>query len=195
MAYEPNEAIYKQIKEICLQAYDAKRTDPYQLLQEAWSIPGFPMHCPEHHVLAPSVLLTCYRTAKDDPKTQLEDDLNIADERGRNLLGGFCGYYGACGAGIGAGIFFSLFTDTTPMSTITWGLGNELTARCLEKIGAAGGPRCCKRVSFITIDVTLQFMKEKLNLDIKAETAITCRYYDNNNECLSSACSYYPGEE
>ena len=146
-------------------------------------------------VLVPAVLLTSYRTWKGDPRNQLEEDLIIAEERGRNLLPGFCGFYGACGAGIGAGIFFSLLTDTTPMSTKTWGLGNELTARCLEKIGKSGGPRCCKRVSFMTLESSLFFMKEKLNMDIGPVSSVTCRYHDKNHECLNSACSYYPGED
>ena len=194
MAYQANESIYRRINKICLKAYDENNTDPIEVIQEIWDDSDFLMHCPEHHVLVPAVLLTVYRTLRGDSREQLEEDLDAADERGRNILPGFCGYYGACGAGIGGGIFFSLLTDTTPISGRTWGMANEITSRCLGHIAELGGPRCCKRVSFAAIETTLAFMKDKLNLEIDLAAPIECRHHENNRECLKKGCPYYPGE-
>ena len=193
MPYEPNERIYCQIKDICLRGYDRKITDPFKLVQEIWDIPGFPMHCPEHHVVVPTVLLTVFRILKGDSRMQLEDDLDKADERGRNLLPGFCGFYGACGAGIGGGIFFSLLTDTTPLSVKTWELANRLTSECLGSIASLGGPRCCKRVSYTTFETALAFMNDSLGLNTGLYSAIKCGYHEMNRECLRKSCPYYPG--
>ena len=194
MAYQLNEKIFNRIREICLKAYDEKNCDPYQLLQEIWETPDFPMHCPEHHVMVPAVLLTVYRVLKKDPRELLEENLKTAEERGRNLLPGFCGFYGACGAGIGGGLFLSILTDTTPVSGRTWGLANKLTSCCLGAIAEQGGPRCCKRVTFLSIETTLTFMKENLNLDIGSFPPENCGYHEKNRECLNKACPYYPGE-
>lgn len=191
MTYQLNEKLYQHIKEICLAGYD-KETPPVKMLEQIWENPDFPMHCPEHHFLMPAVLLATYRRLKNDPKTKLEEDLAIAEERGKNILAGFCGWYGACGAAIGSGIFFSILTDTSPYSTQTWGLANLLTAECLREIAEIGGPRCCKRVCFTTLMTTVEFIKKHLNLDIGGVPAIHCRYHEQNTECRKSACPYYP---
>lgn len=192
MAYIPDEKIYTGIREACLQAYDNKITDPFTLIYRIWDIPDFPMHCPEHHVLVPAVLLAVYRVQKGDPREVLEKDLDLADERGRNILPGFCGFHGACGAGVGSGIFLSILTDTTPLSVRTWGLSNRLTGLCLGAIGEKGGPRCCKRVSLTALEETLPFMRENLNLNIPSAASIQCSWHEDNRECLKKACSYYP---
>lgn len=149
------------------------------------------MHCPEHHYLVPAVLLSVYRRIKKDNKALLEKDLITAKERAKNLLGGFCGWYGACGAAVGSGIFLSLLTDTSPYSTTTWGLVNQLTSQCLKDIAQIGGPRCCKRVCFTSVVSTTKFMKGHFGLDIGELPEIKCMYHERNAECKKDACPYY----
>jgi hypothetical protein len=185
-----NEKLYRQIREICIEQYDTGLT-LLELLQKIWELPDFPMHCPEHHYLIPAVLLTIYRRYKNDDIGLLEEDLLKAEERARNLLPGFCGWYGACGAAVGSGIFLSLLTDTTPYSTHTWSLANRITADCLHDIAEIGGPRCCKRVSFTSMVTSARFMKEHLGMDICVIPDIACTYYENNKECKKTSCPYY----
>ena len=52
---------------------------------------------------------------------------------------------------MGTGIFISLITDATPLSKEDWGLANRMTAASLNTIAEHGGPRCCKRDSFLAI--------------------------------------------
>ncbi len=190
IAYRPNEKLYQQIKEICLAGYDS-RTTSIQMLEQAWEHPDFPMHCPEHHFLVTAVLLAMYRALKQDAKAQLEIDLAAAEERSKNILPGFCGWYGACGAAIGSGIFFSILTDTNPYSTETWGLANLLTADSLREIAVIGGPRCCKRVCYTTVKATTEFMRHHLGLDSGKLESIHCRYHAQNAQCRKTACPYY----
>jgi hypothetical protein len=112
--------------------------------------PQIKMHGPEHHFLVPAVLFTAYQNQtgeKDGRRSKLE----IIRNRAELVKGGFCGTHGTCGAAIGAGIFCSVITDTTPLSTDTWRLSNKITAHCLISIAEHGGPRCCKRDTFISI--------------------------------------------
>lgn len=190
MTYQPNENLYQHIKKICLEEYE-KGADPVQLLEHIWEHPDFPMHCPEHHFLVSAVLLTAYRHLKHDTKIQLEKDLAAAEERGRNILPGFCGWYGACGAAIGSGIFLAILTDTNPCSTQTWGLVNLLTSECLRGIAEIGGPRCCKRVCFTAVETTAGFMKNHMNLNLGNLPRIRCSYHEQNAECRKSTCPYY----
>ena len=92
---------------------------------------------------------------------------------------------------MGSGIFLSVITGTTPLSKETWKLSNLLTAESLQKIAQAGGPRCCKRDSFIAIETAVDFVNKHLNGKMKETTQIKCEHADYNNECLKDACRYY----
>ena len=191
MSHAFNETVLSGINRVCLDAYDRNRTDPIELIQAIWESPDFPMHCPEHHILVPAVLMTVYRSVRRDERKLLEENLKTINERGRNLLPGFCGYYGACGVGIGSGLFLAVFTDTTPMSGKTWGWANRLSSLCLGAVSTHGGPRCCKRVSYLTIETTLPFISENIGLELSIANPIECRDSDQNKECLRKNCPYY----
>jgi len=76
--------------------------------------PAVKMYGPEHHFLVPAVLLSAFYS-KVQPGLQEEKKIKIQEGRKRaeNVKGGFCGLYGACGAGVGTGIFISLVTNAT----------------------------------------------------------------------------------
>ena len=116
------------------------------------------MHGPEHHVMVGAALLTAWHNGggQIDFPAALEE----MKKRGSQIPGGICGLWGTCGAAVSAGIFFSIVTSSSPMSSKTWGLGNQLTSRCLDAIGSLGGPRCCKRDSFTAVSVSIDFIQE-----------------------------------
>ena len=190
MAYEIKQQIYDNIINICMAGHDTK-IQPIELMEKVWEDKNFPMHCPEHHFLVPAVLLTTYRRLRGDEPGILERDLELAQERAKNLLAGFCGWYGACGAAVGSGVFLSLLTDTSPYSVKIWAQANMLTAKCLEQIAQLGGPRCCKRVCYTSVLTTTQFMKEQFGLDIGSLTQPKCSYNQRNDECRKALCPYY----
>ena len=61
------------------------------------------MHGPEHHVMVGAALLTAYKNAGGN--IELKDALIEMMHRGKAVPGGACGFWGACGAGISAGMF------------------------------------------------------------------------------------------
>ncbi|MFX0057745.1 MAG: DUF5714 domain-containing protein [Candidatus Hodarchaeota archaeon] len=71
-------------------------------------------------------------------------DLKEAIGRASKIPGGWCGFYGPCGAGIGSGVAISIFTGATPSTNIPRSLANEITSRSLLKI-ADNLEHCCKR--------------------------------------------------
>ena len=114
--------------------------DPAAILRRMMDLPFCHMHGPEHHVMVGAALLTAYKNAGGP--LELEQALREAYSRGKAVPGGACGFWGACGAGIGAGQFLAIATASTPLTREPWGLSNQMTARALERIGAVGGPRC-----------------------------------------------------
>lgn len=171
---------------LCL-AYEGR--DPMPLLLQLMDQPWCHMHGPEHHVMVGAALLTAYRNAGGalDLPAALAEMLR----RGRQVPGGACGFWGACGAGISTGIFVSIATAATPLSAESWGLANTMTSRALGAIGAVGGPRCCKRDSFLAVRAAAEFCREKLGVDMDCSAPL-CPHSHRNAQCLGAKCPFHP---
>lgn len=177
------------IERFCL---NTSLIDPIEMAELVMSHPEFKMHGPEHHFLVPAVLVTAFYNLRGEYKIKAEK-LAIARQRSEKVPGGYCGSHGNCGAGVGAGIFFSIITGTTPLSGETWQLSNLLTGTCLVEIAKKGGPRCCKRDTFTALTHTLKFVDEKLELNIPAKQDMKCKFFRSNKQCLGAQCEYFPG--
>ena len=166
--------------------------NPIEILEKLMSQPDCPMHGPTHHVLVGAALLTAYNNClPDSSKLDLEEALAEMRERGEQVPGGACGYMGACGASISTGIFLSIVTRNTPFSTATWRLCNLMTARALEQVALNGGPRCCKRDSYLSVLTAIDFVKENLGVEME-KPEITCSRSQINEQCIGKKCPFAP---
>jgi hypothetical protein len=149
------------------------------------------MHGPEHHFLVPAVLLAafCNTTGRERERAGL---IAKARERAQEIKGGSCGFNGNCGAGVGTGIFVSLVTGATPLSHAPWRFANLMTAESLRVIAEHGGPRCCKRDSFLAILAAGDFLSRELEVALPKES-VTCDFSALNHECLQSGCPFWAG--
>ena len=195
MKIELKEEVYQMLKEHCLEVHAAKRSLTVdELLVEMMRHPEIPMHYPYHHFIMPAALLTLAAIEEDESPEALAEMLDTALARAKNVLGGFCGNYGACGAGVGAGIFLSVYTDTSPHSEESWQWVNELTGLCLQKISTVPGPRCCKRTSFLSIEESVPYINEKLGLHLRVSDRVVCHFYEKNPDCKKTLFPYFPAE-
>lgn len=165
--------------------------DPLELALTLMRSPNVKMHGPEHHFLVPAVLLAAYYNIKKDYKEKATK-IRMAKKRSSQILGGFCGFYGNCGAAVGTGIFVSLITDATPLSVTDWKLANLVTSKSLFTIAKHGGPRCCKRNTFLAILQASEFVKENFGVTFKLNKELKCEFYTLNNECLQQKCPFHP---
>ena len=149
------------------------------------------MHGPEHHFLVPAVLLAAYCnvTGQPDKKAKL---IATARERAGMIKGGSCGFMGDCGAAVGTGIFISLVTGATPLSRREWQQANLVVAKSLMTIALHGGPRCCKRNTFLAIQGAVAFTEENLGVKIPIDPKVSCMFYGMNKECRTTDCPFYP---
>ena len=145
------------------------------------------MHGPEHHVMVGSALLTAFKNAGGD--INLEEALMEMQSRGKSVPGGACGFWGACGAGISSGMFVSIISKASPLTQESWGLSNLMTSKALEGIGKIGGPRCCKRDSYLAILAAIDFVKEHFGIEMEKKQ-IVCIHSDVNNQCIGSRCPF-----
>lgn len=168
-----------------------KLEDPLELALILMRNPQIKMHGPEHHFLVPAVLLAAYYNIKKDYKEK-GPKIKEARLRSSKILGSFCGFYGDCGAAVGTGIFMSLITNSTPLSKHEWKLTNSITARSLLTIANHGGPRCCKRNTFLAINEAVDFLKKYMDITVTINRNLRCEFRDLNKECLKEKCPYFP---
>lgn len=161
--------------------------NPIVIIEEMMALPFCHMHGPEHHVMVGAALLTAYKNAGG--KIDLHSTLIEMMNRGKSVPGGSCGFWGACGAGISTGMFISIISQSTPMSNEPFALSHKMTAKSLEEIGKIGGPRCCKRDSFLSIFTAIDFVKENFNITME-KPEVVCKYSAQNNQCIGKRCPF-----
>ena len=169
---------------LCL---DEKSKDPVAIIEKMMEMPFCHMHGPEHHVMVGAALLTAYKNAGGD--IDLRDALNEIMERGSSVPGGACGFWGACGAGISSGMFISIISGSTPLKNEPFALSHKMTSASLAKIGEIGGPRCCKRDSFLSILTAIDFVKEHFGVEMEKPEVI-CNWSSHNNQCIGKRCPF-----
>ena len=167
------------------------KTNPMEMAIELMKSPSVHMHGPEHHYLGPAVLITSYYNIKNEEKTKTKK-LAVARKRAENLPGGICGFNGNCGAAVGTGIFMSIITEATPLTKESWGLANMMTGTTLISIAKRGGPRCCKRNSFISIRNAAKFTEEYIGIKLYdyRKSKPKCSFKAKNKECIGNKCPF-----
>ena len=145
------------------------------------------MHGPEHHILVGASLLTAYRNAGGE--IDLAPALVELQRRGTSP-GGACGFWGPAVLE-SAQECLSILSKRHPLSKEPLGL-SQMTARALDAIGTIGGPRCCKRNSYLSLLAAAAFVEERFHLSMPVP-AIRCAYAGQNNQCLGKVCPFSPG--
>lgn len=168
----------------------ARSTNPIEIAAEMMNSPFVNMHGPEHHYLVAAALLAAFAKAGGD--VDLAKALPLARQRAEKVPGGVCGFWGCCGAGVGTGIFVSLITGATPLSAEPWQLANRMTSQSLAAIADNGGPRCCKRDSYLAILTAVDFVRDHLGVAMEKPGSVSCAFYPNNPSCKKAACLFWP---
>ena len=167
---------------------DSTEKDALLLLEKIMDLPSVHMHGPEHHVMVGSALLAAYKNAGGE--IDLPEALLEMMNRGKAVPGGVCGFWGACGAGISTGMFISIISGATPLKNEPWGLANKMTSKALDAIGSIGGPRCCKRDSYMAIISAIDYVAENFNIQME-KPVIKCIHSDKNNQCIKERCPFH----
>lgn len=180
----------KGIEAVMRECRTTKSRNPIEIMQKIMADPYIYMHGPEHHVMAGAALLAAYHNSGGE--VDLDWALAEMKERGGQVPGGVCGFWGCCGAGVSTGIYMSIITKATPLSGKSWGLSNRMTSRALNAIGEIGGPRCCKRDTFTAVKEAVQMTKEELGIEMELPEKIECGFHVENQQCLRGRCPCHP---
>jgi 7,8-dihydro-6-hydroxymethylpterin dimethyltransferase len=182
------------LKKICLAT---REEDMISLLKKIRSHPAIPMHGPEHHAMIPGIIVATYAnrggmiTSGKEKSPVTDQTILSAIERGSKIPGGVCGFWGACGAAVGAGIAFSVLMGGSPLKANTRQKSHMISARLLAEIGKIAGPRCCQRESIAVLEMAVSLSEEFLSTPLLADEEILCRQDHKNRECIKKQCPYW----
>ncbi|MCE1227223.1 MAG: DUF5714 domain-containing protein [Geobacteraceae bacterium] len=164
-------------------------TDAIQLFSSIRQHPAMPLHGPQYHALVPGVLLACLRNA-GHPVT--DEQLHAAIQRGGEVSGGSCGFWGVCGAATGVGIGFSVLLEATPLKAAARQTVQEIVQQVLAEIAGYQAARCCQRDCWIALRTGMQLAAERWQLSIAEVEPFACTQMARNKECLGLDCPLWP---
>jgi hypothetical protein len=174
------------VQTICLRS---DKTDPMALAVEIMSSPAVKMHGPEHHFIVPAVLMTCINNKHGDfpdLKDRIDFVRKIAGETVPN-----CSFdLRTCGAAIGTGIFLEMLNNHDAATEDEWSLSKNIVADSLTKIADSGGPRCCKRDTYLALEASVEFLSDKYAIELPTSQA-KCTFSLRNNSCKREECNFY----
>ncbi len=164
--------------------------DLIRLLELIRSHPAIPMHGPEHHAMIPGIILACYRNSGGDIKAET---IVTGIRRGGDIPGGVCGFWGACGAAVGAGIAVAIILAATPLTPSPRQLAQSFSAKILKLISGYRGGRCCQRETWLALTETARLSESILSVPMTAGGEIHCSQYLKNRECIRKQCPLWEG--
>lgn len=175
----------------------ATSTNPIEILNEAMSDKSIYPNGPEHHTLVGAAIISAYANAggKMPQGEPLDKEAALAELRKRSLQvpGGTCGFWGTCGAAVSSGQAMSIITGSTPMKQEPWALCQKLTSIALGNMAEIGGPRCCKRMGYISVLAAAPFINQELGSAMTLPDEVTCTFFQRNAECRKKDCPFFPG--
>lgn len=187
--YVCNECHTKGIDEVVGLCLKEDSCNPLQIISRMMDMQFCHMHGPEHHIMVGCALLTAYRNSGG--QIDLTASLKEMISRGSKVPGGACGFWGTCGAAVSTGMFISIITGSTPLAKEAWGQSNLMTSRSLLRLGEIGGPRCCKRNSYLSILTAIEYAEEITGIRME-KSDIICRHTSSNSQCIGQRCPFHP---
>lgn len=186
-------------RQICLATDE---TDMIRLLQQIRAHHAVSVHGPEHHAMVPGIILATYRNRLRALRRQRGEEpgdggvsdamIETAMARGGRIPGGFCGFVGSCGAGLGVGAAFGVLLGSSPVKDELRQRVHQVTIRALSAIAARPAARCCQRDSATALRVAAELSHELLEVPLLAEAELRCEQWPQNRHCLGPDCPHHP---
>jgi len=176
------------IKAYCRSTAAADPIAIFSAMRRSSASGGFPLHGPEHHALVPAAFLTAYRNSFGEPPPPR---LEAAIDRGAALPGGTCAYWGGCAAALGIGIAYATILRATPLSHEPRGVVQTVVSRILAEMGRFGKPRCCRRESYLALQLGSELSSDYLPHRLECGAIPPCDQMALNHECIGVECPFH----
>ena len=118
-------------------------------------------------------------------------DITTAMDRGKGVPGGSCGFWGGCGAALGAGIGFGVILKSSPVTPAQRQLVQQLTGDLICGLGGIEAARCCQREIWSVLKKAAELSARILPIPLQANGDTRCRQMHLNKECPGSICPWF----
>lgn len=162
-------------------------TNPYEIFHAVAQTDFVRIHGPEHHVLDGACILTAFHNAGGS--INLRDALQKLMQEGLRMPGAVCELWGVCGAVMSIGAALAIIDGTGPLSSEDWGSHMEYTSAALSRLAKTGGPRCCKRDAFASMEQAVEYIKTRYGITLDLQP-IQCDFSSQNAQCIGKKCPY-----
>ena len=162
-------------------------TNPYEIFYAIAQKDYVRIHGPEHHVLDGACILTAFCNAGGN--IDLHEALQKLMYEGLRMPGAACGLWGVCGAVTSIGAALAIIDGTGPLSGEDWGSHMEYTSEALARLAKIGGPRCCKRDAFSSMEQAVAYIKKHYGITLDM-LPIKCDFPLRNTQCIGKRCPY-----
>jgi hypothetical protein len=148
---------------------------------------------PEHHYLDGASFLVAYKNAGGN--INVDKSLEMLAERTIKMPGAMCGYWGVCGSVTSVGAALSIIHETGPLTSNQYYSDNmEFTSFVINRMSEIGGPRCCKRNAFLSLECAVKFVKEKYGIEMELNET-SCEFTKFNKQCIGVKCPFFKVEK
>ena len=173
------------VRHICL---TTPETDMITLANTIRHHPAVPLHGPEHHFAMAGLIVAAYRNAGGGVT---DADIATAIDRAKGIPGGSCGFWGGCGAPLGAGIAIAVILKSSPITPVQRKIVQELTGDLIGSISGVEAARCCQREVWTVLKRVAEISRDILPMALAAEGETRCRQMHLNQECPKTACPFF----
>ena len=180
-------SLQQRAEMIIAECMNNSSTDPYEIFHAIAQKDYVNIHGPEHHVLDGACILTAFHNAGGN--IDLCAALQKLMYEGLRMPGAACGLWGVCGAVTSIGAALAIIDGTGPLSAEDWGSHMEYTSAALARLAKTGGPRCCKRDAFSSMEQAVEYIKKHYGVTL-AMQPVKCVFSSLNAQCIGKRCPY-----
>ena len=174
---------------IAAEVKTAKSRNPIEIIKAVMHKDFINIHGPEHHFLDGAAFLVAYKNAGG--QIDINQALAALRERSIKMPGAMCGHWGVCGSTTSIGAALSVIHGTGPLSDDKFYKEHmKYTSACISRMSEIGGPRCCKRNAFLSIETAIKFVEENYGIKMDSDK-ITCEFSARNKQCIKNRCPYF----
>jgi len=177
----------ESINKIYENMFDCKDENPLDIAEKLIAKCGICGNSP--HPLTTAAFLVAYKNLTGNIN---DDEVMDGVMRATQIPGGWCGYYGTCGAAVGIGVAFAIIQKSTPMSDLERSIANIATSEALKCVADLGGPRCCTSSVRVSIETGIVVAEKYLNIKFpeRNNKFLKCWVSNVNVNCRKEKCQY-----
>jgi len=172
-------------------AFSTTSKNPFEISGLMISYPGLPMLGCQHAYIAGGALMAAI---KNEGSREISDEeiREVFNRTEKQAHGGYCGLSGVCGIAPAIGSCFSVLTGSKCGKDVEQRITMEAVTRATEAITELTGPSCCKAYVWASLDVAVDYLRDRLGITLPGSASVICKYSDiHPHGCRETRCPYF----